>query len=221
MLAAGALTLTSVPILTAACARQGPAASGGGRLIAGDSCPVTPAQTEGPFYFDPRLLRSNISEGKHGIPLRLRVQIVDSARCAPLERARVDLWHCDSAGVYSGYEQERSAGQTFLRGTQVADAAGLVSFATIFPGWYGGRATHIHCKARASDGRDLATQFYFPDSLSEAIHKEGPYARGSTDQRLTNREDGIFRGAGAGEAVIVDVERTAAGYDGAIVLTLA
>jgi protocatechuate 3,4-dioxygenase beta subunit len=103
----------------------------------------------------------------------------------------------------------------------MADAEGLVSFATIYPGWYGGRATHIHCKARTSDGRELATQFYFPDSLSEAVHKEGPYARRSTDQRIANRDDGIFRGAGAGEATMIEIKRTPNGYDGAIVLTLA
>jgi protocatechuate 3,4-dioxygenase beta subunit len=221
LLGAGALTLSSVPILTGACAQQRPAASGGGPLITGESCPVTPAQTEGPFYFDPRLLRSEIAEEKPGIPLRLRVQIVESGRCDPLKGSRVDLWHCDSAGVYSGYESERSTGETFLRGTQMADAQGLVSFATIYPGWYGGRATHIHCKARTSDGRELATQFYFPDTLSELIHKESAYARRGSDWRLTNREDRIFRSAGAGEATMIEIKRTPSGYDGAIVLTLA
>ena len=219
ILGAGALGLSTIPVL-AACAERRPAAPGGGRLIAGDTCPPTPSQTEGPFYFVPKLLRSDIREGRPGVPLLLKVQVVDAEDCAAFANARVDVWHCDSAGAYSGYDSERSAGETFLRGTQRSDTEGVVSFATIYPGWYEGRATHIHCKAIAADGREVATQFYFPDELSEAVHREAPYAGRRTGRRLANSDDGLFRSAGSGEATMLALKRAAAGYEGAIVVAL-
>lgn len=218
MLGAGALGLAAVPLLASACARQRPPASGKGRLIAGDTCPVTPSQTEGPFYFDPRLVRTGIAEGRPGIPLRLRLQLVDAEDCGAFAKARVDIWHCDAAGQYSGYDSERSAGETFLRGTQLADAQGIVAFGTIYPGWYGGRATHIHCKAWSGDGREVTSQLYFPDSLSDALYGEGPYAGRDSARRLRNGDDGIFRGGAA--APMVEMRRSSDGYDGAIVLAL-
>jgi protocatechuate 3,4-dioxygenase beta subunit len=218
ILGAGALGLSSIPILTAACAERGPAASGGGRLIAGDSCPLTPEQTEGPFYFDPKLLRSDIKEGRPGVPLLLRVQVVDTTDCAAFANARVDVWHCDSAGVYSGYDSERSAGETFLRGTQRADAQGTVSFETIYPGWYAGRATHIHCKAIAADGREVTTQFYFPDELSDSVYRESSYAAPRGGRRPVNAEDGLFRDGG--DATMLQIRRGAGGYEGAIVVAM-
>ncbi len=220
MLGAGALGLGVLPILAGACAQQRPVASGKGRLIAGDTCPVTPSQTEGPFYFDPRLVRAGIAEGRPGIPLRLRLQIVDAGDCAALKDARVDIWHCDAGGQYGGYDSERAAGETFLRGTQVADARGVVSFSTIYPGWYGGRATHIHCKAWANGGREVTSQIYFPDDLSDAVYGQAAYERRDGGRRLRNADDNIFRRAGAGTATLVDTRRAADGYDGAIVLAL-
>ena len=217
VLGAGAFGLT-VPLLAGACARRRPAASGKGRLIAGDTCPVTPSQTEGPFYFDPKLVRPAIAEGRPGVPLRLRLQIVDAADCGALARARVDIWHCDSAGQYSGYDSERSAGESFLRGTQFADAEGIVSFSTIYPGWYGGRAAHIHCKAWAGDGREVTSQIYFPDALSDVVYGQAAYAERDGARRLRNGDDGIFRRAGA--AMLAETRPAADGYDGAIVIAL-
>src|SRR5262245_12943874 len=89
----GALGLT-LPACAKPPAR--PAASSA-NLIAGTTCRVTPEQTEGPFYFDPRLVRADVTEGKEGAPLRLRLQIVDAAACALQQRVRVDVWHCDAA----------------------------------------------------------------------------------------------------------------------------
>jgi protocatechuate 3,4-dioxygenase beta subunit len=217
ILRAGAFGLSAVPIL-AACAERRPAASGRGRLIAGDNCPLTPSQTEGPFYFDPKLLRSDIREGKPGAPLLLRVQVVGAEDCAAFANARVDIWHCDSAGQYSGYDSERSAGQTFLRGAQRADGQGVVSFETIYPGWYGGRATHVHCKAIAPDGREVTTQFYFPDELSDSVYRESAYAAPRGGRRLANAEDGIFRDGG--DLTMLRIRRGAGGYEGAIVVAM-
>jgi len=196
LIGAGALGIAALPIL--ACAQQpraaAPAATSA-RLIAGTTCPVTPQQTEGPFYFDPELVRQDIGEGKAGVPLRLRLQIVDAAACAPSGRARVDLWHCDSAGVYSGYDQERSAGQRWFRGTQFADGQGVATFRTLYPGWYQGRAPHIHVKAWMPDGREVTSQLYFPDALSDAVYREGAYAA-RPGSHMRNADDRIFRRAG-------------------------
>ena len=213
LIGAGALALGPI----AACARQRPAARSAG-LIAGDTCPATPRQTEGPFYFDPRLVRQDLSEGRPGVPLRLRLQIVDAADCAPYRRARVDVWHCDATGAYSGYERERSRGETFLRGTQFADASGVAEFHTLYPGWYEGRAPHIHVKAWMPDGREVTSQLYFPDALSDAVYGQGAYA-GRSGRRQRNGDDGIFRRAG-GDVPMAEVARAGDGYDGAIVIAL-
>ena len=217
LLGAGAFGLTGLPIV--ACAQQQQqAAARSPSLIAGDTCPVTPRQTEGPFYFDPRLVRGDIAEGRPGVPLRLRLQIVSAADCAPAQRARVDVWHCDAAGVYSGYDRERSAGETFLRGIQFAGAEGIVGFATRYPGWYEGRAPHIHLKASLEDGRELTSQLYFPDELSDRIYTEAAYA-GRTGRRLGNGEDGIFRRLGD-RAPVAQATQRPTGYDASLVVAL-
>src|SRR5688572_8498891 len=118
------------------------------------SCVLTPQTGEGPFYFDPELVRSDITEGQAGVPLVLDIRVVTANDCAPIAKARVDVWHSDARGLYSGYSDQwgsgssrRSvAGKTFLRGTQFADAEGRVSFRTIYPSWYRGRTPHIHFK---------------------------------------------------------------------------
>ncbi|MET1112464.1 MAG: intradiol ring-cleavage dioxygenase [Allosphingosinicella sp.] len=206
------------PLLACAREPQAAATAAPGRLIAGAACPLTPRQTEGPFYFDPRLVRRDISEGRPGARLRLRLQVVGARDCAPALRARVDVWHCDSAGAYSGYEGERSAGEKWLRGTQFADADGVVAFETLYPGWYEGRATHVHCKVTTPDGREVTSQIYFPDALSERVYAEEAY-RGRGGRRLRNDEDGLFRQAGE-TAPLARVVRSAAGLDGAVVIAL-
>ena len=215
---AGAFGLV-VPIL--ACAREPGAAARSPRLIAGATCPATPRQTEGPFYFDPDLVRRDIAEGRPGAPLRLRLQVVAAADCAPSRGARVDIWHCDADGVYSGYERERSTGETFLRGTQFADADGVAEFATIYPGWYGGRAPHVHVKAWLDGGRELTSQIYFPDALSEQVYALAAYAERDARRRLRNADDGIFSRLG-GRAPIAETARAGGGggYDAAIVIAL-
>lgn len=214
---AGALGLSALPIL--ACAQKAErAAATSARLIAGTTCPVTPEQTEGPFYFDPEMVRAELAEGKAGVPLALRLQIVDAAACAPSVRARVDIWHCDAGGVYSGYDQERSAGARWLRGTQFAEAEGIVRFNSLYPGWYEGRAPHVHVKAWLPDGRELTSQLYFPDALSDAVFAGSTYG-GRAGRRLRNRDDGLFRSAGD-DVALAQVTRAADGYEGAIVIAL-
>src|SRR5438067_2308343 len=111
------------------------------------ACVLTPEVTEGPYYLDLDKVRSDITEGKEGAPLDLKLTVVDATGCTPIKDAAVDVWHCDAGGVYSGFSQASAGGgpgggqsktddQTFLRGTQVSDANGLAEFQTIYPGWY-------------------------------------------------------------------------------------
>ncbi|RWN46269.1 MAG: protocatechuate dioxygenase [Mesorhizobium sp.] len=165
-------------------------------------CTITPEATEGPFYFDPKLERADVTGGKKGIALDVRLQVVD-AGCRPLAGARVDIWHCDAQGAYSGYPGQGdgrdldTSGQTFLRGWQRTDASGIVSFATIYPGWYRGRTTHIHFKVFPDDSSVMTGQLFFPDSLSEQIFTAAaPYNDRSGERDTSNASDGIARRAG-------------------------
>ena len=163
----------------------------GGKPKQTAACWLTPEETEGPFYFDPNLVRQNITEGKTGVPLHLTLNVVDE-NCNPLPNVLVDVWHTDKDGLYSGYGN--TSGQTFLRGTQLSDAEGKVRFETIYPGWYPGRATHIHFKARTSQATYVTSQFAFPDSVNDAVYATESYAdRGSNP--ISNAEDGIFHNA--------------------------
>jgi protocatechuate 3,4-dioxygenase beta subunit len=145
-----------------------------------DVCFLTPQSIEGPFYLDPGLVRVQIAESRAGVPLRVDLRVIDGATCKPRERARVDIWHADAQGIYSGYEGQgdkqdlSTIGQKFLRGTQFTDGKGAVSFATIYPGWYEGRATHIHFKVLLDDRNVLTGQMYFPDAMNEFIYANIP-----------------------------------------------
>ena len=206
-----------LPLLACAPSSAAPPATSS-RLITGTICPATPRQTEGPFYFDPQLVRRDIREGRPGTPLTLRLQIVDASDCGPAARARVDIWHCDAAGAYSGYDRERTAGERWLRGTQVSDAEGVVSFQSLYPGWYQGRAPHIHVKAWTETGRELTAQAYFPDALSDRIYGDSIYAQ-RDGRRLRNGDDFIFRRTGEHPPLIAMAEASN-GLAGAIVIAL-
>ncbi len=170
-------------------------------------CVAQPEQTEGPFFVDTALERSDIRHDPKtgrvsvGAPLALRFvlsRMTPTGACAVLPGAHVDIWHCDAAGVYSGVEDRSrdTLGQQFLRGYQVSDAGGVVNFTTIYPGWYRGRAVHIHFKVRVPGvgGRtdEFTSQLYFPDELTDRVHAREPYAA-HKGQRLLNSRDMIFR----------------------------
>lgn len=162
---------------------------------------LTPQTTAGPFYFDAGMVRSDITEGRPGTPLSLALAVT-GADCTPLEGARVDLWHCDAMGGYSGVSNDHS--ERFLRGTQVADATGRTAFNTIYPGWYGGRATHIHARIFLGERAVFTGQIHFPDAVSDAVYAASAAYRPGAG-RLRNEEDGIARRLGApGIAAIED-----------------
>ncbi|MBX7218491.1 MAG: intradiol ring-cleavage dioxygenase [Blastocatellia bacterium] len=187
------------------------------------SCIVRPSQTEGPYFVDEMLNRSDIrtdptnNQTKEGVPLRLRFQVsrVVGAACAPLAGAFVDIWHCDAQGTYSDVSEGmfNTRGLKYLRGYQVTDETGLAEFVTIYPGWYPGRTVHIHFKIRLFAGSqrtfEFTSQLYFDDSLTDIIHGQTPYvAKGTRNTRNSN--DGIFRNSG--EQLMPSVTLDAQGY---------
>jgi uncharacterized protein (TIGR03437 family) len=171
------------------------------------ACVARPAQTEGPYFVDERLNRSDIRSDpatgavKPGVPLRLRFNVnrVSGSACAPLPGALVDIWHCDAAGAYSdvsaGGGNPDTRGQKFLRGYQVTDANGNVEFVTVYPGYYVGRTVHIHYKIRLFSGStrtfEFTSQIYFDDLLTDQVFTQAPYnTRGARGTR--NNNDGIY-----------------------------
>jgi protocatechuate 3,4-dioxygenase beta subunit len=183
------------------------------------ACTLTAEQEEGPYYLDLEKIRKNITEGKAGLRLDLHLTIVDSTSCEPIEGVAVDIWHCDAVGVYSGFSAEGTSGKTYLRGVRLTDADGLASFRTIYPGWYRGRATHIHLKAhvggkagstRYSGGHVAHTgQLFFSDTTTDNVARLSPYTRNATT-RTRNAVDRVYTEE-HGASVRLSLQRRKAG----------
>lgn len=204
-------------------------ANGGERLRRTLSCVVTPEQTEGPYFVDERLHRSDIrtdpSDGsiKEGLPLALEIRVFavgadKGADCKPIAGAVVDVWHCDAQGIYSDVMDDNfnTVGKKFLRGYQVTDKNGSVRFITIYPGWYPGRTVHIHFKIRTNpkymQAHEFTSQLYFNDSITDSVYAQQPaYARREAYRtRARNEDDSIFRQGG--DQLILKLVETGEGY---------
>lgn len=188
-------------------------------------CVVSPALTEGPYFVDEKLNRSDIrsdsKSGKvsEGTPLLLTFQVGAAAsnQCSALAGAMVDVWHCDAAGVYSDATDPsfNTKGQNFLRGQQLTDATGKAVFTTIFPGWYQGRAVHIHFKIRGTKANgqsyEFTSQLFFSDAQNIEAYQVAPYkAKGNPNMK--NAQDSIYNQSGG--KTILAVTKTANGYAG-------
>lgn len=198
------------------------AQAAGAGLITTDVCMVQAEVTEGPFYIDPELIRSDIAEDRRGMPMQLRLQVV-TADCAPVPGARVDVWHCDADGVYSGVRNlgggPDATGTTFLRGTQMADGAGVATFQTIFPGWYRGRTVHVHYKVFLDDRTVLTGQLFFNEAVIAQIYQDHPAYSGRAAARdMLNDDDGIARDAGAAALANVRMTEPDGGMEAALVI---
>jgi protocatechuate 3,4-dioxygenase beta subunit len=211
-------TATSAEAVTATTATTAPVSQ-----VALPACVISPELTEGPLFVDEKLNRSDIrpdpSSGSvvEGAPLDLTLIIgqVSGTGCTPLADATVDIWHCDAQGIYSDTTQlgMHTTGQKFLRGYQVTDANGAVKFTTIYPGWYTGRAVHIHIKVRgntaAGQGYEFTSQLFFDEALSDTVFAQAPYnAKGG--QRILNDRDNIY-GQGGGQTLL-NVTPSGSGY---------
>ena len=180
-----------------------------GAVSATAAHPATPAAaleltaqtTEGPYYLEGMPVRADITEGLPGVPLEVRINVVDAAS-VPLPGCRVDVWQCDASGLYSGFAgqgDDRSVstvGKTFLRGSLVTGADGSASFRAIYPGWYAGRTTHIHFKVVHGTRAVLTSQFFLPDSLSEFLYTAVPGYQRTLLRGVLNSTDGIALTAG-------------------------
>jgi protocatechuate 3,4-dioxygenase beta subunit len=190
-----------------AAARAAPAASQA-------SCVLMPEMTEGPYYIDDAAVRRDITEGKAGVPLRLRLTVVDSDTCRPIPRAAVEVWHADALGNYSGFGSS-SGDSMFLRGVQRADAKGVVTFRTIYPGWYPGRAVHIHLKAHKGGNTVHTTQLFFDEDVSDTVYGASPY-RSRSGNYTSNDDDSIYADGGADSTLRLRQDGT--GYVGTLTM---
>ncbi|GAQ66673.1 MULTISPECIES: intradiol ring-cleavage dioxygenase [Streptomyces] len=202
--------------------------------------------TEGPYYLDGALVRKDITEGKSGVPLTLRLTVVDATDgCTPVPGAAVEIWHCDAWGYYSGYTTANPGGSapaesedgstaddaTYLRGYQIANANGVVKFETIFPGWYTPRTCHIHVKVHTGGEKEDGTyeggkvnhtgQFFFDDEIAQQVFTLEPYSRHSGSY-TTLDDDMVYDGSGAAGGLLtleaVKKANPARGYKGFLTL---
>jgi protocatechuate 3,4-dioxygenase beta subunit len=173
--------------------------------------------TEGPYYLDLNDVRRDITEGTPGAALDLKITVIDAVKCTPIAGAAVDLWHCDASGVYSGFQS--GSGQTFLRGTQVTDANGVAEFATIIPGFYQGRAVHMHMKVHTGSAVVHTGQLFFEPALLTTVFQTSPYSAHGSTPDTPNSRDSIYQQAG-GTAAIATTTSTGSGYEGEITVAV-
>jgi protocatechuate 3,4-dioxygenase beta subunit len=190
---------------------SGPAAVSAGVV----SCVLAPEQTEGPYYVPSAKVRRDVTEGKRGTLLMLRLTVVDASTCKAIKGASVDIWHCDASGVYSGVQG--SQGTTFLRGIQKTDAKGVATFKTIYPGYYPGRTVHIHVKVHLGGNVVHTGQLYFPDATTDTAYKAAPYSSRPA-RAMRNAGDSIYRNGGKRSQLAVRKRSGAPGYTGAITM---
>jgi protocatechuate 3,4-dioxygenase beta subunit len=188
----------------------GPAAVASGAV----ACVLTPEQTDGPYYIPGEKYRRDITEGRSGMPLFLRLRVVDASTCKPIKGAAVDIWHADALGVYSGFGAGARS-RTFMRGIQRTDANGLARFRTVYPGWYRGRTVHIHVKVHVAGNVVHTGQLYFPDSLTDKVFRRKPYNR-RPHRTTRNASDFVF--AQGGRRSLLGLRKSGGGYVGAVTM---
>jgi protocatechuate 3,4-dioxygenase beta subunit len=177
-------------------------------------CVLTPELTEGPYYIAGEKVRRDIREGHPGTLLTLRLTVLNASTCKPIKGAAIDIWHADAAGNYSGFGSDTSS-RTFLRGIQKTDKNGLALFTTIYPGWYQGRAVHIHVKVHVGGSVVHTGQLFFPDALTREVYKAAPYAaRGNPS--TTNAQDSIY--VNGGRRGLLALAKNGPGYIGTIAM---
>lgn len=211
LMALSAGALASVALSACGADDEEPAGSVAEGARTAPDCVLTPGQEEGPFYIDLARVRRDIVEDRPGVPLALALTVVDAGTCEPIRDAAVDLWHCDALGRYSGQPSEGSEGETFLRGVQLTDGDGLAEFATVYPGQYPGRTTHIHLKVhtggRRSDGGYVGGhvshtgQLFTSDRRDAEVFALAPYDR-NTAEIVPREADFIFREQGGSSSAL-------------------
>lgn len=184
------------------------------------NCVLAPTQTGGPFYLDPEYDRKNITEDQPGLPLKLKIKVLGVDNCEPVPNALVNIWHCDARGVYSEFGQVAgnpadASDSSWLRGYQVTDANGICEFETIFPGWYPGRATHIHfdvhlgfepggeVDSRHDPTSTFYSQMYLPNAIKTKVYSDHEAYAAKGDNPTGTNNDSLFKNAGSPEALML------------------
>jgi protocatechuate 3,4-dioxygenase beta subunit len=208
-------------------AGAGAGGSGGDGGNGAGTCAPAPDETLGPYpdklgmLTNPTYNRSDITENKAGVPLTLVLSVVGGASaCAPVKGAQVIVWQCDAEGHYSEYGGQPGgfdgSGLTYLRGVQTTDADGQVTFKTIYPGWYQGRATHVHVEVLVGGVSQKVTQLAFPEAVTAEVYASGVYAaKGANPQ--SNATDMVFADSLASELATLSGD-TANGYTAALTI---
>ncbi|WP_443936761.1 dioxygenase family protein [Pedobacter sp. MW01-1-1] len=219
----------STPVIIDACSKKNTitdSASGGSGTASSTTgsngnCVIAPTETEGPFptKVPSSYVRSDITDGRTGYKLTAKITIGNlNNNCAGLANAIVDIWHCDAEGNYSEYggtgmQSSNYQSLHFLRGRQTTDANGLVTFTTIFPGWYSGRATHIHVHVYNASGTSLCiTQIAFPEGSGSAVALVNGYSKGMNGYTYNNA-DNVFSDDTSGTEIAKVTGTLAAGFD--------
>ncbi|MFI1698204.1 intradiol ring-cleavage dioxygenase [Streptomyces bobili] len=239
-------TTTGTEATTGAATGTGTAATASASSATGTCMTLMSSVTEGPYYLDGALVRKDITEGKSGIPLTLRLTVVDATDgCTPVPGAAVEIWHCDAWGYYSGYTTANPGGSapaesedgstaddnTYLRGYQIANANGVVKFETIFPGWYTPRTCHIHLKVHTGGEKEDGTyeggkvnhtgQLFFADDIAQEVFTLEPYAKHSGTYTKLD-DDMVYDGGGAAGGLLtlkpVKKADPSRGYKGTLTL---
>jgi protocatechuate 3,4-dioxygenase beta subunit len=229
------LIATGATAATLAVAAAAPEAPTTVNTAAAAVCTLTKEMTEGPYYLDGALVRSDITEGKAGIPLKLALTVVDDATCATISNALVEIWHCDALGEYSGFVGNNGHSEpddgTFLRGGVLTNSSGVANIATIYPGWYRGRCIHIHVKVHTgvtltsdgsfAGGQELHTgQLFFGESITTKVAAISPYST-NTVTRTTLSQDSIYDDGGAASGLLTLTalgSSTSSGFTGTLTL---
>jgi protocatechuate 3,4-dioxygenase beta subunit len=179
------------------------------------SCQFSPSVPEGPFYFDTKLVRQDIADGRPGIPIEYRLTVVN-ANCQPVNNAAVDIWQCDSDGIYSGYEGQatgaNTTGMTFLRGIQSTNAQGLARFTAIYPGWYPRRVTHLHVKIHLSAKAIVTTNLFYPDVVTAQVYSSPQYKAHGTNPTTVAQDVELKGDAARFKTLMFDVTQDASGH---------
>lgn len=220
------LGLASVSALvTAPFAKSATAAKMAGPLP--PNCVLVPTETAGPFPLDltanPTFFRQDVRETRTGVQLNVRIKVIGDDNCLPMPNVRVNIWHCDKDGLYSGYSQNNNPGQaglTYLRGYQMTDVNGEVEFITIFPGWYTGRICHIHFQCYVSSVYAAISQLTFPIAEKNALYAahSALYTKGADP--LSFNSDNIFSDGYAYQLATLTPNATTGGYDTYLEVTI-
>jgi len=209
---------------------SGAAGASGAGGAGGAACTLTPEQEEGPFYVDEGLLRSDVTDGQTGIAMTLVITVVGQGTCTPVEGAAIDIWSANHLGEYSDESQQGTVGQKYLRGIQLTDAAGQVRFTSLYPGWYAGRACHVHLKVRIggtaattsydSTGSTVAHggQLFFPSDQNDALRALYP---DDTNSFINNDADRVYTGQGGAAALVTLTGTATNGFTASVTVAVA